>query len=145
MKSMEYSTLILLVAAFFPIIGGLLHVMIIFGGVSWYEFFYAPPPILESAKDGTWLAPVGTLFVAFLMLLAGGYALSAAGVLFKLPLLKIALITLSFLFIVRGVLLFHLIYWKPEVIDAFRVISSIMFLISGMCFALGTYLRWRQL
>ena len=105
----------------------------------------APPPILESVKDGTWLAPLAGLFVSTLMIIAGLYALSGAGMIIKMPLLKPALVTISILFILRGALIFHLMCWKPEVIDAFRVISSGIFLICGIAYALGTYLRWDRI
>lgn len=145
MKTIESSKKILIFAAFWPFIGVLLHVMAFFGGYSWYEFLMAPPLLLESVKAGTWLAPLATFFVSGLMAIAGLYALSGAEVIFKMPLLKLALVTLSILFILRGMLIFHLMWWKPEVIDTFRIISSGIFLICGIAYALGTYLRWPRI
>ena len=145
MKRIEFSKKALIFAAFWPFMGALLHFLAIFGGYSWYEFLMAPPFLLESVKAGTWLAPMSGILVSILMIIAGFYALSGANIIFKMPLLKPALIILSILFTVRGMIIFHLMWWKPEVIDAFRIISSGIFLISGIAYTIGTYLRWNRI
>ncbi len=145
MKKFDISTVILVLGAVLPILGGLLHILIIFGGYYWHQYFHAPQFILESVSAGTWLAPIAGIIVASLFILSGLYALSAAGLVRRLPFLKLGLLVIGILFTVRGLLLFHLIYWKPEVIDAFRVISGLIFLFSGLAFLVGTYFRWSKI
>ena len=43
------------------------HLLCIWGGPSWFAFARAPKQLIDSAQQGTLLAPVGTVIVAVLM------------------------------------------------------------------------------
>ena len=47
------------------------HLVCIIGGPTWFAFARAPQPIIESAQQGTLLAPLGTIVVASLMFMCG--------------------------------------------------------------------------
>jgi GNAT superfamily N-acetyltransferase len=68
--------------------GVVVHVGALFAGPSWFEFFGAPPSVVASARNGTWLAPVSGLVIAGLMGLCGVYAASATGLLRRYQRLK---------------------------------------------------------
>jgi hypothetical protein len=58
------------------------------------ECFYvqrAPLSIIETSKNGTWFAPVGTSSVSLLFLICAFYALSGGKIIKELPLLKVGI------------------------------------------------------
>jgi hypothetical protein len=70
------------------------HLLCIVGGPSWFAFARAPQQIIDSAQQGTLLAPLGTIVVAALMFACTVFSFSAAGLIRKVPLLKSALMTI---------------------------------------------------
>lgn len=44
-------------------LGGLLHIVALIAGPDWIAFFQAPALIVESAHQGTWVAPVASLVI----------------------------------------------------------------------------------
>jgi hypothetical protein len=60
------------------------------------------------------LAPVGTIFVSAIFLVVGLYAISGAGIVRKLPLLKLGIYTIGTRCIIRGVLPLQLWIRHPE-------------------------------
>ena len=126
-------------------LGGLLHVIALIGGADWIYFFHAPPSVVESARLGTWLAPVSTLLITVLMWLCGLYALSAAGYLRRLPLLRTGLFVVAFICIVRGLIFIPLIMinsaWLKR-FDTFEIVASVIWLAIGIFFALGWRSAW---
>ena len=55
------------------------------GEPSWLAYARAPLIIIESSKNGTWLAPVAGGGIAILMLICAAYAFSAAKIIKPLP------------------------------------------------------------
>ena len=80
------------------------HLLCIWGGPSWFAFARAPKQLIESAQQGTLLAPVGTVIVAGLMFACTVFAFSAVGLIRQVPLVKPALITIALLCTVRGLI-----------------------------------------
>jgi hypothetical protein len=75
------------------------------------------------------------------------YALSGAGIIRRLPFLKVFLILISALCIVRGLYGFFipLLFDTPYVVSLgvwFWVYSSMIWLIIGLCYAAGIKSRW---
>lgn len=123
--------------------GALIHVAAIAGGPSWFHFFRAPPQVVESARAGTWLAPVSALAIAAAMALCAAYAFSAAGRLPRLPLMRTALAAIAAICLLRaaGTIPIYL-YW-PQLIDTFEIVAAIIWGAIGLGFAAG-FRQWRR-
>ncbi len=125
------------IAAVIAVFTAISHLSCIYLGASCYKAQMAPPEIVESAINGTLLAPVGTAFIAFLFLLCAAYALSRAGFIRKLPLLNLGVITIGVLCLVRGVSTVPLSMAYPEMVSSFSIIAGFIWFISGVLFLLG--------
>ena len=91
------------IAASLSFIAALLHVTIVFGGPDWYRFFGAGETMARLAESGSIQPTVITFSIAVILSVWGLYALSGAGVVFKMPLLKLALCLITAVFLLRGV------------------------------------------
>ena len=133
----------------FLIVGGLIagvaalwHLLMIIGGANWYAFARAPLYIVESAKEGTFIAPVGAIAIAFLMFTCAAYSFSGAGIFGKIPLLKLALPTISFICLVRG-LYISPVFFPLKALGVWHLIASSVWFFVGICFLLGTFSQFR--
>ena len=126
--------------------GALLHIAILFGGPDWYAFFGAPQGLVEMARSGNIRAPISCLVIAAFLSLLAAYAFSGAGVIRRLPLLRLALSSIAGVLILRGILFIPLILWRPGIltgicecrsVDAFIIITSALCLAMGVGYALG--------
>jgi len=117
--------------------GAAIHLAAIIGGASWYAFFGAPPPIVESARVGTWLAPVSAAVIAGLMALCAAYACSALGLIRHLPLLRPALAGIAALCLLRGLLLVPVALKRPDLLNTFEVVAAIIWAVAGAGFTVG--------
>lgn len=124
-------------------IGALLHVAVVLGGPAWYEFFGAPPQVVELARRGHWSAPAATLGIAAAMAVCTAYALAGAGVLPALPLQRLVLTAVALLCLLRAVLLVPFMLATPQLAGAIEVASSVVFLLAGICYAAGTWPLWQ--
>ena len=115
----------------------LAHLSCLYFGPEFYAAQMAPPAIVESAQQGTWLAPVGNIFVSSLFLLMAAYALSGAGIFAKLPLLKPAMYTIAVLCIIRGVLPIQLWLRKPDRVTDEVLIVGLVWLLTGFLYLFG--------
>jgi len=117
--------------------GALIHVAAIAGGPEWFLYFRAPPQVVESARAGTWLAPVSALAIAGAMALCAAYAFSAAGRLPRLPLMRTALATIAAICLLRAVSTIPIYLYWPHLIDTFEVVAGIVWGVIGLGFAMG--------
>jgi len=113
------------------------HLLCILGGPSWFAFARAPQQIIESAQQGTSLAPLGTIVVAGLMFACSIFAFSATGIIRKVPLIKSALITIAILCTLRGLIAIPVLI-QATGIDTWEVIASTVWFYVGVCFTLGS-------
>jgi hypothetical protein len=108
-------------------------------------YFGAPPGLLEDRLRLFLVGEGATLvFVLF-----GLYALSGAGDIRRLPLLRLGLIGISSLYLLRGL---FIILTLLEVLGILRreivaqaVVSHVVFLAAGITNAVGTVRSWRDL
>lgn len=112
------------------------HLLCIWGGPSWFAFARAPKQIIDSAQQGTLLAPVGTVIVAGLMFACTVFAFSAVGLIRKVPLVKPALITIALLCAVRGLIGIPTFVTAAGV-DIWQIVASTVWLYVGVCFIVG--------
>ncbi len=108
-------------------------------------YFQAPPPLLADRLQ-LFLWGEGA---ALVLVVIGLYALSGAGVIRRLPLLRLGLIGISCLFLLRGLffilsllILFGVL--KGEILGQGEI-ATLVFLAAGVTFAVGTILNWRDL
>ncbi|NNF98318.1 MAG: hypothetical protein HKM93_02985 [Desulfobacteraceae bacterium] len=134
-KSLIFGGAMSTVAAF-------LHIAIIIGGPDWYRFFGASPNMVLLAGQESFIPTVRTFGIFIVLFIWGLYAFSGAGLLIRLPLLKVALVIISIIYIVRGLLLFPIWIIKPEFINHLIIWSSIVCLIVGCAYAIGTRQVW---
>jgi hypothetical protein len=128
-----------LFAGWSSLLSALLHIAAIFGGPTWYAFFRAPACIVSSAEASTWQAPASALVIATLLAVCSAYAFSAANYLPRLPLLRVALGTIAVICLLRGALLpiSLFIILQPHLMDTFVVVSSAIWFVIGVGFAVG--------
>lgn len=113
------------------------HLLIIAGGPSWYAFAKAPLYIVRSAEEGTYVAPISAIAISILMLTCTAYSFSGAGVVGKIPLLKLALPIISLICLVRG-LYISPIFFSLKTLAAWHLIASSVWFFVGICFMFGT-------
>ncbi len=120
--------------------GAALHVAIIFGGPDWYAFFGAPRGLVEMARAGNVRAPISCMVIAAFLALLAAYAFSGAGVIRRLPLLRLGLACIAMVLILRGLLFIPLIVWRPGALSGIcdcRDVDAFIIVTSALCFALG--------
>jgi len=99
----------------------------------------APEIIIESAEQGTYLAPLVTIFVSAIFVVFGLYSLSGAGVIRKLPLLKFGIYSIALLCTIRGVLPLQFWLRYPDEIGSTAIIYGVGWLFSGLLLFFGYY------
>lgn len=108
-------------------------------------YFQAPPPLLENRWLLFWMGGGAAL----ILVVFGLYALSGAGSIRRLPLLRLGLIGISGLFLLRGLFIILSILAILGIIEGRTLIqgdiSSLVFLAAGIAFAMGTVLNWREM
>ena len=128
------------------LIGAGVHIVALVGGPSWIEFVGAPPLVVRSAIEGTWLAPAGALGIAALLTVWGLYAFSGAGLIRPLPLLKTVLGGVALIFLVRGLIVIPFLSranWASPV-ETFAVAASVYVFALGAAYAVGFWCVWRS-
>lgn len=123
----------------------LLHIAVIVGGPDWYRFFGAGEGMARAAERGSWVPAVITLGIATILAIWSAYAFSGAGLIPRLPLIRTGLVTISAIYLARGLILFPTLALKPDLIDTFTVWSSLIVLAYGMAYTIGTWRSWARL
>lgn len=136
----KFGIVALILAAVIAILTAIAHLSCIVLGPECYSIQMAPEPIVESAKTGTLLAPLGTVFVAFIFISFGLYALSAAKLFYPLPKVKLVVHVIGFACVIRGVLPIQLWLRKPEKITEPVLYVGIVWLVVGIFYLLGHHL-----
>lgn len=113
------------------------HLLCILGGPSWFAFARAPQQIIDSAQQGTLLAPISTVIVAGLMFACTVFSFSAVGLIRKVPLIKSALITIAILCTLRGLIAIPTLITAVE-LDVWEMIASTVWFYVGICFIAGS-------
>lgn len=126
-------------------LAALLHIAIIIGGPDWYRFFGAGEDMAHMAERGSWTPAAVTLFMMLVLQTWGLYAFSGAGLIRRLPLLKTALVTISTIYLIRGFLPITVFIIDPARINQVHISSSLVCLLIGGAYAMGTRQRWREL
>jgi hypothetical protein len=122
---------------------GLLHIGIIFGGPAWFRFFGAPRHIIRMAAAGHWYPTAVCLAVAAVLLVCAAYAFSGAGLLRRLPFLRLALALIGSVLFLRGLVFLPMMLLAPSSmaritsstgIDLFLVVTSFLCMAMGLAY-----------
>jgi len=132
----------LIIAATFSGLASVLHIGCIVFGASWYRFFGAGEQMAILAEQGSLQPTVITSILVLILAAWSLYALSGAGVIGKLPLLKTGLTIITAIYLVRGVAGFFLITNPLGRSPEFWVWSSIICLSIGLLHLVGLKQIW---
>lgn len=126
-------------------IASLLHIVIIIGGPDWYRFFGAGEGMAQLAENGSSYPTIITTIIAIILALWGLYAFSGAGVIGRLPLLKLVLGIISMIYIMRGVFGIPIVIYldhpylnELEEKMTFMIFSSFISLSFGLFYLIGS-------
>ncbi|MBV8856817.1 MAG: hypothetical protein JOZ02_07815 [Acidobacteria bacterium] len=129
----------------------LLHVGIIFGGPDWYRFFGAGERMARLSARGSHYPTFVTAVIASVLALWALYGLSGAGVIRRLPLLRPALVLIAGVYFARGALGIPAVLFvdNPYADElkgrmTFMVVSSLVCLFLGLCYAFGAARVWHR-
>ncbi len=126
----------------------LLHVVIIFIGASAYRYFGAGEEMATAAESGSAFPAVLTFVLVAVFTIWGFYGLSGAGVVRRLPLLKIALILIGAVYTLRGVAVFQQLFQiatSSAEVTPREIVFSLVSLVIGLAYLIGTILNWSGL
>lgn len=135
----------LLSAAVLNALVALLHVGCVMFGASWYRFFGAGEKMAAMADAGRWYPTVLTLGIAAMFTVWSLYTLSGAGVIRRLPLLRVALCLITAAYLLRGVAWVALMRSLPENGRSFWFWSSAISVAIGVVHVVGLRQSWIRL
>jgi hypothetical protein len=121
-----------------------LHLACIVGGPDWYRFFGAGEALAQAAERGEAYPALVTLGIAVVLALWAAYAFAGAGKIGRLPLMRTALVAISGIYLARGAALVPALT-VPAMGGTFNIVSSLIVLVYGLCYAVGTWRAWSQL
>jgi hypothetical protein len=127
------------------VLAALLHIGVIHGGPDWYRFFGAGEGLARAAERGSPIPALITFAIAAVLTIWAGYAFSGAGLLRRLPLLRTGLVAISAVYLLRGLAPVPMLFMKPELLDSFAIWSSLIVLVYGIAYAVGTWKAWPML
>lgn len=136
---------LLMIAAVLNGLAALLHLGCIVFGASWYRFFGAGERMAQMALAQHWYPTVITLFIASVLSIWCLYALSGAGVIAKLPLLRLALCFITGIYLLRGLAFPFLMPYFPGNGLPFWLWSSAICLTVGFIHFVGLRQVWEDL
>jgi len=119
-----------------------LHIGCIYYGAPWYRFFGAGEQMAERSSLQPKFVTSGVVLVLSIWSL---YAFSAAGVISCLPLLRLALILITLVYLVCGVAGFFLVYSPMGRSPEFWVWSLLICLSFGIIHLIGLKQQWSDL
>jgi hypothetical protein len=126
-------------------VAAILHVGVIAGGPAWYRFFGAGEAMARAAERGSSTPALVTLAIAAVLVVWALYAFSGAGIIRRLPLLRTALVLISAVYLLRAFALLPVLILRPELVDTFAMVSSLVVLVYGQAYSIGTWTRWSTL
>lgn len=134
----------LIAAACCSLLAALAHLGCIAFGPSWYRALGAGESMARMAAAGDSYPTVITLAIAAVLGVWSAYALSAAGVLPRLPLLRPALCAITAVYLLRGLAFVPMQIWMPGRSMRFWLWSSAICLAIAALHVIGLYQTWQR-
>jgi hypothetical protein len=135
----------LIIAATLSAIAAILHVGCIIFGASWYRFMGAGEQMASLAEQKSLAPTLITSVIALILFIWSAYALSAAAIIRKLPLLRTAMVIITSIYLLRGVAGLFLIKSPGENSPEFWLWSSMICMVYGIFYFLGLKKSWALL
>ncbi|HYW10106.1 MAG TPA: hypothetical protein VE913_24275 [Longimicrobium sp.] len=128
----------------------LLHVGMIVGGADWYRFFGAGEQMARYAERGSAYPAIITACIAAILGVWALYGLSGAGVIRRLPFLRLALTLIAAVYLARGILGVPLVMSMDDPYMnqlkakmTFMMVTSAICVALGVCYAVGAARHWK--
>ena len=135
----------LIIGGLLSVAASLLHFGCIIGGPAWYRFFGAGEAMATLAEQGSMTPTLITLGIAGILAIWAAYAFSGAGLLPRLPLLRTGLVVISAVYLLRGLVLIPALVINGANVMPFILWSSLIVLVYGIAYAIGTWTAWSSL
>ena len=135
--STKQGAVLLFIAGVIAVLTAFAHLSCIFLGPQCFETQMAPVSVIESAKAGTLLAPLGTVVVSTVFIVFGCYAFSGATLIRRLPLLSFGIYAIAAACIIRGILPIQLWIRQPDRVTDTVLIGGGVWLLVGLCYFFG--------
>ena len=136
---------VLLFAAALTLAAAAGHFACIFWGAAGFRFFGAGERLAKLAERGHWYPSLVAFLIGAVLVVWSAYALSAAGVIPKLPFLRLALVAITTIFLIRAVAFPALKPMFPSNSQAFWLVSSGVCLAIGLAYLVGLVGVWETL
>ncbi len=135
----------LIVAGTLSAAAAILHLGCIYFGSPWYRFFGAGEQMALLSEQGSMQPTLITSGIVLVLSIWSIYAFSAAGVIFKLPLIRLALVLITLIYLIRGIAGFFFINSPLGRSPEFWVWSSVICLFFGVVHLIGLKQQWSSL
>ena len=127
-------------------VAALAHLACIAGGPAWFRAMGAPESYARAVERGDLMPALVTVGIAAILAIWSAFALSGAGAIGRLPLLRLALIAITAVYLLRGMMLFApSLLRRPDLPPAFILWSSAIVLAMGIVHAIGLWRGWHEL
>jgi len=135
----------LIAGACLSAVAALAHIGCIIFGASWFRYLGAGEQMARMAEAGHWYPNVFAAGIAAVLLAWSAFALSGAGVIPRLPLLKAALCAITAVYLARGIGFVALMPLFPGNSMTFWMVSSGICLGFGIIHLAGLWQVWARL
>lgn len=135
----------LYLAAACSAVAALLHLACIYFGAPWYRVMGAGEPMARLAEAGSSYPTMVTLAIAGILFIWSLYALSGAGVIGRLPLLRAGLVAITAVYLARGFGFVLVMSAAPGRSMNFWLWSSAICAVFGIVHAAGLWQSWARL
>ena len=141
---------LLMLAGLLSTLAALLHIAIVYGGADWYRFFGAGEQMAQLDEAGSSYPTYVTLGIASILLIWGLYAFSAAGLVRRLPFIRLVLSVVTLVYLTRGLagLILPFVSQHPAIVEQsvqFWLVSSGICLLFGLVHFVALRAHWRTL
>jgi hypothetical protein len=126
-------------------VAALLHIGCIYFGASWYRFFGAGEEMAMLAEKGSLKPKMITFGIVTILVIWSLYAFSAAGLIIKLPLIRLALIAITSIYLLRGIVGLYFVIYPVGNSSQFWFWSSVVCLSFGLIHFMGIKQQWSSL
>lgn len=135
----------LIIGAGFSAVAAAMHIGCIFYGASWYRFFGAGERMAQLSLEGSLIPTYITSLITAVLISWSFFALSGAGVITKLPLVRLALCGITSIYLLRGIGGLPLLPFAKGRSKLFWWWSSAICLFVGILHLVGLVQVWNHL
>lgn len=142
----------LIIGGILSSIASLIHLGSWSGDPDWYRFFGAGEEMAQMAARGELYPALVSTGIAIGLAIWAAYAFAGAGLIRRLPFMRLCLAGISAIYLARGIfgIFAVLLVDNPYMLElrekvVFVIVSSVIVLIYGLVYAVGTAQVWPEL